>query len=167
MTKTELTKKIYSLGAVCGIVESGSHDDELHALVYRVTNKSSVRELTEDEACAVIRELKEYLKLNELGKNAPPPSSSALMSERQKALAFRLIFKLIALDEKPSAVAPRDRLCGILTKVTGKRIDISRDIFDGFTEAEGSAVIEEIKRYISTAKAKKRRKNGYNKPYSA
>ena len=61
MTKPELTKKIYSLGAVCGIVESGSHDDELHVLVYRVTGKSSVKELTEDEALSVIKELREYL----------------------------------------------------------------------------------------------------------
>lgn len=156
MTKPELTKKIYSLGAVCGIVESGSHDDELHVLVHRVTGKSSVRELTEDEALSVIKELKEYLKLSELDKQAPPPSSATLMSEQQKAFAFRLIYQLIALDEEPSTATPRERLCGVVTKVTGKSINISRDIFDGFTEAEGSAVIEEIKRYIRTARRKKK-----------
>lgn len=156
MTKTELTKKIYGLGAVCGIIESGSHEDELHVLVHRVTGKSSVRELTEDEALSVIKELKEYLKLSELDKHAPPPSMAALMSEQQKAFAFRLIYQLIALDEEPSAATPRERLCGVITKITGKSIDTSRDIFDGFTEADGSVVIEEIKRYIRTARRKKK-----------
>ncbi len=155
MTKTELTKKIYRLGAVCGMVEAGNHEDGLHVLVYRVTGKSSVRELTEDESLSVIKELKEYLKLCEFDKNAPPPSAVALMSEQQKAFAFRLIYKLIALDKEPSVTTPRERLCGVVTKVTGKIIDMSRDIFDGFTEAEGSAVIEEIKRYIRTARRRK------------
>lgn len=156
MAKPELIKKIYSLGAVCGIVESGSHEDGLHVLVHRVTGKSSVRELTEDEALSVIKELREYLKLRELDKNAPPPNAAALMSEQQKSFAFRLIYQLIALDEEPSAATPRERLCGVVTKVTGKSIDTLHDIFDSFTEAEGSAVIEEIKRYIRTARRKKK-----------
>ena len=160
MAKAELTKRIYSIGAVCGIVDSGSHDDDLHVIVHRISGKSSVRELTEDEALSVINELQEYLKLMQLEKNAPPPSSAALMSQQQKGLAFRLIYRLAALYEEPSAASPRERLCGVISKVIGHPADISQDIFQGLTQAQGTAVIEEIKRYIKTARNRKARRKG-------
>lgn len=163
MAKAELTKKIYSLGAVCGIVDSGSHDDELHLIVHRVSGKSSVRELTEDEAISVINELKEYLKLMELEKNAPPPSSLIPMSNEQKAFAFRLIYRLIALDEEPSAATPRERLCGVVSKVVGYHVNMSQDLFKDLSQAQGTAVIEELKRYIKTAQLRKIRNQNLRK----
>lgn len=159
MPKSEFTKKIYALASVCDMIEQGSHEDDLHFLVYRVTKKASVRELTDAEAQKVITELKEVIKLADLEKRAPPASSAAVMSDNQKRLCFRLICRLADLDDKPSEATIRERLTGVICKVTGAPVKITGDIFKGLTEAQGAAVIEELKRYIRTAKRRRQRKH--------
>lgn len=49
-------RKIYAIGQALGIVNRGG-EDALHDLVYGVTGKSSVKELSYSEACKVIGEL--------------------------------------------------------------------------------------------------------------
>ena len=46
-------RKIYAIGQALGIVNRGG-EDALHDLVYGVTGKSSVKELSYSEACKVI-----------------------------------------------------------------------------------------------------------------
>lgn len=79
MAAAELTKKIYSLAAVCGVLKSSSHDDGLHDIVYRETGKTSVRELTEAEAKRVIAELQGYLRVSTL---EPPPAKATAQTNR-------------------------------------------------------------------------------------
>ena len=50
---------IYVIAAKCGLVERGNKEDNLHTLVYRLTEKESISELTEEQAAAVIRRLKD------------------------------------------------------------------------------------------------------------
>lgn len=47
------TQTLYSLAAVLGLVESGNKEDPFHMIVYRISGKTSVRELTPPEAAAV------------------------------------------------------------------------------------------------------------------
>lgn len=148
MAKAELNRRIYGMGTKLGMVEKGTQADDLHYLVYRITGKTSVKELSDDEALAVIGELKEYAKLSYLEENAPPGS---VMSEGQKKFAFRLLYRLISLDTEPSKATARERMSGVVGKVTGKSPAPDTDVFKGLSEAEGRAVIEELKRYVSTA----------------
>lgn len=155
MAAAEITKKIYSLAAVCGMVKSGSHEDGLHDIVYRETGKSSVRDLTEAEARTVIRELQTYLQISQL---QPPPGKSNISSE-QTRLAFRLIHRLAELDKVPSAASPRERLAGVIFKVLGVNPPPNGDLFEGLSEEQGSRIIETLKRYVRSAERKC--KNGY------
>ena len=61
-------RKIYAIGQALGIVNRGG-EDALHDLVYGVTGKSSVKELSYSEACKVIGPLP--------GGRAPFPAGSA------------------------------------------------------------------------------------------
>ncbi|MCM1334942.1 MAG: regulatory protein GemA [Bacteroides sp.] len=160
MAATEWTRKIYGLGAACGIVESGNREDGLHSVVYRVSGKTSVRELTEVEARKVITELYSYLRI---AKSEPPPTAKAKMTGEQAGLAFRLVYRLAELDTTPSKSPPRERLCGVIRKVVGIEVDPGEDIFKGFSEEQGSAVIEELKRYVRTAERREKRKSGKGK----
>lgn len=155
-----MIKKIYGLGAACGIVDPGSKADGLHDVVYRISGKASVRELTEAEARKVIAELYSYLRFS---KSEPPPTVKSKMTSEQTKLAFRYIYRLEELDTTPSKSTPRDRLCGVIRKVLGIEVDPGRDIFKGFSEEQGSAVIEELKRYVRTVERReKRMKNEQN-----
>ena len=157
-------KKVRQIFALANKLEmsDGTHSDDLHYLIYRVTGKSSVRDLPEGEAVSVIKELQQYVDLAELEKSAPPPPSDALITEGQISLIFRKMHKLVSYDTELSDVPFRERLSGVLSKVTGLQINSSGDMFKGLTEAQGAAVIEELKRYIRTAASRKRRMNAKN-----
>lgn len=150
MAAAEMTKKIYSLAAVCGILVAGSHEDGLHDIVYRETGKSSVRALSEAEARKVIQELHSYLQISQL---TPPPGRSNISSE-QTRLAFRLIHRLAELDKIPSAASPRERLAGVIFKATGISPKQDGDLFEGLSEEQGSRIIETLKRYVRSAERK-------------
>ena len=63
-------KKIYAIGHALGITGNGS-EDELHVLVSGVTGKDSIKELSYQEAVAVIKRLEDL----QGGTAAPKPSS--------------------------------------------------------------------------------------------
>ena len=63
-------KKIYAIGHALGITGTGS-EDELHVLVSSVTGKDSIKELSYQEAMAVIKRLEDL----QGGTAAPKPSS--------------------------------------------------------------------------------------------
>ena len=157
-------KKIRQIFALANKLEmsDGTHSDDLHYLIYRVTGKSSVRALTEGEAVSVIKELQQYVELAELDKNAPPPPSDALITEGQIAMIFRKMYKLAEYDTEPCEASVRERIAGVLSKVTGLKVNSAGDMFKGLTEAQGAAVIEELKRYIRTAVNRRRRMNAKN-----
>ncbi|MBD5104477.1 MAG: DUF1018 domain-containing protein [Ruminococcaceae bacterium] len=142
---------IYVIAAKCGLVERGNKQDNLHCLVYQLTEKESISELTEEQAAAVISRLK-----NE--EAAADEKAKAFISEAQIKKIFGLMYELAALS--PSDAKVKDRLCGIIHKELGIKVNPRTDIFKGFSERQGAALIEALKRYIRQAK-KKGKANGY------
>lgn len=139
---------IYVIGAKCGLVERGNKQDNLHTLIYQLTEKESVSELTEEQAAAVIRRLKS----EEAAVIAADEQVKAFISEAQIKKIFGLMYELAALS--PSEVKVKDRLCGIIQKELGLKVNPRTDIFNGFSERQGAKLIDAIKRYVRQAKRK-------------
>ena len=143
---------IYVIAAKCGLVERGNKEDNLHCLVHQLTEKESISELTEDQAAAVIRRLKE------VEASAADAEVKAYISEAQIKKIFGLAYELAALS--PSEAKVKDRLCGIISKELGLKVDPRTDIFKGFSERQGAKLIDALKRYVRSAK-RKGEGNGY------
>lgn len=164
MLKPQQTQRIYAMGARLGLVESGNKNDLLHELVYCITEKESIRELTEDEYKSVVKELAERLKLQSLEE---PPQKQykaqnyqnggrGKMSDGQRRKAWRMMYQLAELDDKPSSAELGDRLCGIIKKELA--IDANRKKpFEWLTYQQGVKLIEILKKYVANAQ---RRKDG-------
>ena len=137
---------IYVIAAKCGLVERGNKEDNLHNLVYQLTEKESISDLTEDQAAVVIRRLK-----NE-ETSAADAEAKAYISEAQIKKVFGLAYELAALS--PSKAKVKDRLCGIILKERGIKVNPKGDIFKGFSERQGAKLIDALKRYVRSAKRK-------------
>lgn len=167
MLKPQQTQRIYAMGARLGLVDSKNKNDLLHELVYGMTEKSSIRELTEQEYKAVIKELAERLKLQSLDEPPRKPyktkkyedSGRGKMSDGQRRKVWRLMYQLEELDAEPSSAKLGDRLCGIIKKEL--HIDCtSKQPFRWLTFEQGSNLIEKLKKYVANAQ---RRKDGVGK----
>lgn len=148
---------IYVIAAKCGLVERGNREDNLHNLVYQLTEKESISELTEDQAAAVIRRLKD------VETDAADEEAKAYISEAQIKKIFGLAYELAAVS--PSEVKVKNRLCGIISKELGIKVNPRSDIFKGFSERQGAKLIDALKRYVKSAK-KKGGGNGYKQAQS-
>lgn len=146
MAAKEQTKRIYALGAVCGLLEQGNKRDNLHAFAFQLTGKLSISKLSDEEAERVITHLEQCRRIV-----CPPPEPKAWISKQQIKLAFRLIYRLQELDATPSTATAKERLCGVMSKVLDIQPNINKDIFYGITEAQGTKLIEQLKRYVRTA----------------
>ncbi len=146
-TKKQI-QAIYVIGAKCGLVERGNKQDNLHNLIYQLTEKESVSELTEEQAAAVIRRLKS----EEAAVIAADEQVKAFISEAQIKKIFGLMYELAALS--PSQAKVKDRLCGIIQKELGLKVNPRSDIFRGFSERQGARLIDALKRYVRQAKRK-------------
>ena len=61
LSKQEI-KRLYGLASQAGIVDSQlGHDDDLHLIVYSVSGKESVKELTKKEYREVIRRIDSHV----------------------------------------------------------------------------------------------------------
>ena len=74
------------------------------------------------------------------------------ISEAQIKKIFGLMYELAALS--PSEAKVKDRLCGIIQKELGLKVNPRSDIFRGFSERQGAKLIDAIKRYVRRAKRK-------------
>ena len=146
-TKKQI-QAIYVIGAKCGLVERGNKQDNLHNLIYQLTEKESVSELTEEQAAAVISRLKS----EEAAVIAADEQVKAFISEAQIKKIFGLMYELAALS--PSQAKIKDRLCGIIQKELGLKVNPRSDIFRGFSERQGARLIDALKRYVRQAKRK-------------
>lgn len=146
-TKKQI-QAIYVIGAKCGLVERGNKQDNLHNLIYQLTEKESVSELTEEQAAAVIRRL----KTEEASVIAADEQVKAFISEAQIKKIFGLMYELA--DLSPSEAKVKDRLCGIIQKELGLKVNPRTDIFKGFSERQGAKLIDAVKRYVRQAKRK-------------
>lgn len=164
MLKPQQTQRIYAMGARIGLVESGNKNDLLHELVYGISEKSSIRELSEQEYKAVVKELAERLKLQNLEEPPRRPfkaqkyddSGRGKMSDGQQRKVWQLMYQLEELDNKSSSAKLGDRLCGIIKKEL--HVDaISKQPFRWLTYQQGITLIEKLKKYVANAQ---RRKDG-------
>lgn len=150
-------QRIYALGAQCGLLdrELGANDN-MHLWIKQWSLKDHISELTEKQADFIIAKLTDYRN------NVCPPKPSEIepITGAQQSLCFRLIYKLAQVS--PSEIDARERLRGLICKVTGKNIKSDGDIFYRVTRDEGAQIIEMLKRIIRSEERKKKRgeKNG-------
>lgn len=156
---------------MCG--QLGMNDDDRHALILSVTGKESTKELTDRETEDVLRELRKRLG----GETVPPekrnpkaykPAVPGMMTTDQQSLAWRLMYRLCELDEKPvlhengTPVTPGERMAGAIRAILGNNMtQPGGEIFDRVHFDEGVKLIEGLKRYVKSAerKAKGREKS--------
>ena len=128
--------------------EQGNED--LHALVNSVCGKGSLKELTNSDYAAVIKELQN--RAGTSGNYQKKSKGNAKgMTEGQERKIWRLMYELEGLS--PSSVALGERLCGIIKKEF--KIDAtSKNPLAWFSFSNASRMIEILKRYVSSAERK-------------
>lgn len=157
MTSKQI-QRIYKLGAALGLVKN----DELHTLVFGIAGKEHVSQLSEDEYKAVEHELLERLKVQHL---IPPPkpkkqrsASPSGMTAGQQNKVWQLMYRLAACDQQPNSAALGTRLCGIIKRQF--HIDATaQQPFRWLDYQQGSQLIEFLKKYVSSAEQKEKRKD--------
>ncbi len=160
-------KKIYAIGHALGITGIGS-EDELHVLVSSVTGKDSIKELSYQEAMAVIKRLEDL----QGGTAAPKPSSrkpkehsqrpGGVTSGQQKKI-WALMYELKKHDKSPNEVPLGDRLCAVIKKEL--HVDaIAKNPFAWLTFSQGNALIEVLKGYLKSLDRKEAASDGIARP---
>lgn len=158
MAAKEQIRKIYAIGTQLGIKGKG-RDDLLHELVYSVTGKSSVSELTDSEAKAV---------LSELYKRQPPAHKAkrrddeelgynGMATPGQQRMCWRYCYRLKELDPNPGSAEVFERLKGAIKKVCGTNIIPTDDPFRCVTQEQCAKLIEQLKRYVNTTERRAKR----------
>ncbi len=144
----------------------GMNDDDRRALICSVTGKESTKELTDKETEAVIGELRKRCG----GVNVPPekrnpkaykPAAPGMMTTEQQSLAWRLMYRLQELDEKPmlhengKPYTVGERMTGAIRTILGNNMaQPGGEIFARVHFDEGARLIEGLKRYVRSAEAK-------------
>ena len=159
----EQVRRIYSLGAAAGILESGNKADTLHALVDAVTGKDSIRSLTTREFETVQRELLSKIKysnradpLKSRKKDKTCETAPGMMNAEQQKKAWALIYSLRDMDTGGTATAGQ-RMVGAIRKVLGVEARVDNP-FRWLTQEQGGVLIEQLKRYVRSAKARERKR---------
>ncbi len=150
-------QRIYALGAQCGLLDRELRaDDNLHLWIKQWSRRDHISELTEKQADFIIARLIDYKE------NVCPerPAEIEHITGEQQSLCFRLAYKLAQVS--PSEVEVRERLRGLICKVTGREIHSDGNIFYKVSRDEGARIIEMLKRIIRSEERKKKRgdKNG-------
>lgn len=150
-------QRIYALGAKCGLLDrERGNDDDLHLWIKQWSRKDHISELTEKQADFIIARLIDYKE------NVCPEKLAEIehITGEQQGMCFRLAYKLAQVS--PSEVEVRERLRGLIRKVTGRNTRADGDIFYKVTRDEGARIIEMLKRIIRSEERKKKRgdKNG-------
>lgn len=162
MLSTAQVQKIYAMGSKLGIVDSKNHnDDMLHNLVYSLTGKDSIKNLSDDEYKAVVSELATRLKIEQLAPTAPPKhprrkqhkSTAKGMSEGQQRKVWSLMYQLAKYDIEPVSATKGERLCGIIKKELHIDCTPSKP-FEWLGFKEGDKLIEKLKIYVRSAERK-------------
>ena len=177
MAAKELIRKIYALGSELGIKGKG-HDDLLHELVFGITGKESIKELTDKEARSVLTELykrrssdPDYNKGKERDRAKARRQKKKLEDEEigyngmatpgQQGYCKALVFQLCEADPNPDA-SYFDRLKGAIEKVCGTNIIPKDDPFRCVSQEKCAALIEFLKRSVTTAERRAKRKGEAN-----
>lgn len=143
----ERISKLYGFAARLGLVESGNKEDDFHQLVYAITKKSSIRKLTEIDYKNVRNRL-----LNDL--NAKKEDTADRMSQAQIKKAWSLMYQIIEYSPSTENQTAGQRMCGAIKKILEIDADV-KNPFAWISTEQGNKLIEMLKRYLKTEKAKK------------
>lgn len=150
----------------------GMNNDELHIMVSGLTGCGSLKELDDKQADVVLREL----RYRNYGNNKPVKKTASkeksetvpgMMTAEQQSLAWRLMFRLQELDEKPrlnengKPFTVGERMAGAINTILGITAKPGKNIFNWVSFENGTKLIEGLKRYVQSAerKAEKRKNN--------
>ncbi|BFL06970.1 phage protein GemA/Gp16 family protein [Thomasclavelia ramosa] len=137
-------RKIYAIaGSLKFVDKNDKENDILHMIVYNLTMKTSVKDLTFAQANLVI----DYL-VQQQNKSIPE-----VMSEGQKKKVFSLMYQLKELDAEPNFTPIGERLAGIIERQFKVR-STPKYLFTNLSKEDGNRLIEILKNYISTAERK-------------
>lgn len=157
------TKRLYALANGLGLVERNNKDDPFHQLVYGLTGKEHVSELTPEEARTVQNELQERMRLKNhdkpLKKKKEEESEPGMMTEPMKNYAKFLAHRLEELDEKKPSVPANFRLAGAVRKALGVTAPDDEPL-KWVHFQDGMKLIEQLKRYVRSAERRADKKAG-------
>ena len=146
-------KVLYAIASNAGLVEHGNKEDPFHQIVYSITGKSSVKDLTNREMKLVENEIRNRCKNISSDKIKNQESIKGMMSPAQQSLAWRLMYQIQSYDVKTSSQTVGARLAGVVRKtlnITASETDPLR-----WVNAEnGNKLIETLKRYEKSAEKK-------------
>lgn len=143
-----ISRQLYALAASLDLVDNNSSEDPFHQLVYGLTGKEHVSELTSAEAKKVQAELQERMRL----KNFPNR-----ISVPQQKLVWRLIYRLCELE--PTAASPVERLIGAIKKILNTSASKSEPFY-WVKSKDAEKLIETLKQYVRNAERKTTKKVG-------
>lgn len=148
------TQFLYAIAAKNGLVEHGNKDDPFHQIVYSVTGKTSVKELTNCEMKRVENEIRNRIGENVSGDKIKNQEAVAgMMSPAQQSLAWRLMYRIQRYDVKVSDKSVGARLAGVVRK--SLKISASdTDPLKWVNAENGNKLIETLKRYVKSAEKK-------------
>jgi len=158
----EQVRRIYALGAAAGVLKAGDKDDDLHAIVFRVTGKTSIKDLTSNEFSEVEHELLPLLQGKNRCPQLPPPGkydAAGRMTRAQQRLAWRYIYRLRDLDTSRSTATAGERMVGVIKKELGVDAYVT-DPFRWLSPGQGGMLIEKLKQYVASAERRKERRDG-------
>lgn len=148
-------------------------EDDRRALIYSVTGKESTKELTDRETEDVLKELRarsesKIVPPEKRNPKAYKPAEAGMMTTEQQSLAWRLMYRLQELDEKPKLredgkpYTVGERMAGAIRAILDNNMaQPGKDIFKRVNFDDGAKLIEGLKRYVKSAekKAKRRESN--------
>ena len=148
----------------------GMSEDDRRTLIYSVTGKESTKELTDSQTEAVIGELRKRCGSvpcppEKRNPKAYKPAVVGMMTTEQQSLAWRYMYRLRELDEKPmlhedgKPFTVGERMAGAIHKICGITAKSGEDIFRWVSFKDGEKLIEGLKRYVNNAERKARRKS--------
>ncbi|MGP1569027.1 MAG: phage protein GemA/Gp16 family protein [Peptoanaerobacter stomatis] len=167
ISKTQI-QKLYAIASRLNLVESGNKNDNFHSIVYSVTAKNSVSELTGAEFYKVrdrLLKIQNYAKDNlksdkdnkangkdsKYKKKIKKEEVNSLegMSEGQCKKVWYLMYELQKVS--PSSATIGKRLKGIIKKQLKIDVDVKKP-FVWLTYKDGNKLIEILKKYVSNVK---------------
>ena len=149
ISKAEI-KILYSIASSAGFIDNSNHsDDILHQIVYGVTGKESVKQLTHQEFVKVKNRLEELTYQN----------TDGMITIKQKRKIYAQMIELSELS--PSEKSRDERLCGIVRKIL-KISSFPSEPLKWVKKKEATKLIQIIGFYIETERNKREREDMKN-----
>lgn len=154
-----MTGRLYALASGLGMVERNNKEDAFHQLVFGLTGKEHVSDLTASEAKTIQKELQNRMRLRNIKvplkhkkKDVP-----GMMTTSQQKKAWSLVYRLDEIEPKDVPVI--ERLLGAIEKILG--ITASKtDPFRWINFDDGTKLIEQLKRYVRSAERRAAKRGG-------